>query len=656
MLPEDISEYWHGLQSQQTDWAFRAYARLIGTLSEDVQEKLRLKEDVAEPYVVIFGKTQVGKTTLLLDLMGIDNTQMRCISEVLRGGREQGKSATATATEYCASPNQRWGLSIQSKTLWFDSDNAVTQELGRLREAMESGNLVADSPCVMHIPKRFFAEATTAAPSVRILDLPGDNPANEKEQHHVDEMAKTYLPFADLILLVGRGDDLGFLRPEVIKLPGIEDWQSMPHRFRIVTTYSYTAQSVKDIIRNDVYAGASLLRRRLIQEIERFGFMSEAARSEELYFPLEFGNSWMGVQASDPALYKRMSPIITQLRSELLEQIRNSTTQLGRLRSTLNTHQSVKYIKKKKTDAIEFELKQLEERGKEITGELNDWKNKITQAESKNEKFHTVLNADAVIARQSIIKSAAKNPIFKASQVFPPGIRGFMDRCKTLKNRVSDYYQVLQGMQLDVKPGHDASNPVPYWIQVRNHIKEPKIDDLRGILDQSFSSIRIKLSNYKIDTYIFSSNYKEDYHKVTEAGNDAKSKIENLWMGAWLTALNNVDTIYREDHRMLQFELEVASMEYDRSCTLQAQVEGASSKNRIELNRIVSTSQEDLERCDRFVQFLDEEYLAALSKKMDRVLNIDDNSDALLQLLSCFDLKNQREELMELKNKSRIEL
>ena len=29
-------------------------------------------------------------------------------------------------------------------------------------------------------------------------------------------MAKTYLPFADLILLVGRGDDLGFLKPEVI--------------------------------------------------------------------------------------------------------------------------------------------------------------------------------------------------------------------------------------------------------------------------------------------------------------------------------------------------------------------------------------------------------------------------------------------------------
>ena len=36
-------EYWHELHKRQSDWAFRAYGRLIQTLSEDVQEKLALK-------------------------------------------------------------------------------------------------------------------------------------------------------------------------------------------------------------------------------------------------------------------------------------------------------------------------------------------------------------------------------------------------------------------------------------------------------------------------------------------------------------------------------------------------------------------------------------------------------------------------------------
>jgi len=219
MTCDSISEYWHGLHKKQSDWAFRAYSRLIMTLSEDVQEKLSLKDEAAQPYIVIFGKTQVGKTTLLLDLMGIDPVQMRIISEVMRGGREHGKSATATAMEYCRSTNERWGLTFQAKTCWLESDQAMTQALGQIRKLMEEGNLIVETPCVVHIPKRFFSKENTNAPKVRILDLPGDNPANEQEQKHVNHMAKTYLPFADLVLLVGRGDDLGFLKPEVITLP-----------------------------------------------------------------------------------------------------------------------------------------------------------------------------------------------------------------------------------------------------------------------------------------------------------------------------------------------------------------------------------------------------------------------------------------------------
>ena len=391
-------EYWYELHKRQSDWAFRAYGRLIQTLSEDVQEKLSLKDEAAQPYVVIFGKTQVGKTTLLLDLMGIAAEQMPIISEVMRGGREQGKSATATTMEYRASLGEYWGLTIpgESAPRLLDSDQEMKRALGQLREVMESGQLVAESPCVVHIPKRFFDTANSRATNVRILDLPGDNPANEQEQKHVNQMAKTYLPFADLILLVGRGDDLGFLKPEVITLPGIEDWQAMPHRFRIVTTYSYTAQSVKDILRNDDAADESLLRRRLIQEIERFGALNEAARDEALYFPLEFGNSWTGVQTTEPELHQRMSPIITRLRAELLNQISKATTPMGRLRSTLNTHHSVKYIQKKKTEVIETQIQELASKGRKIAQALVIWDKLVEQTGAQLSKIEAVLASQEV--------------------------------------------------------------------------------------------------------------------------------------------------------------------------------------------------------------------------------------------------------------------
>lgn len=651
MPSDNISKYWHRLHKRQSDWALRAYRRLIMTLSEDVQEKLSLKDEAAQPYIVIFGKTQVGKTTLLMDLMGIDPEQMQIISEVMRGGREQGKSATATAMEYCGSTNERWGLTLQAKTRWLDSDQAMTQALWQIREDMERGQLIAETPCVVHIPKRFFGKDNTNAPKVRILDLPGDNPANEQEQKHVNQMAKTYLPFADLILLVGRVDDLGFLRPEVIMLPGIEDWQAMPHRFRIVTTYSYTAQSVKDILRRDETTDESVLRKRLIQEIERFGVMSEAARTETLYFPLEFGNSWMGVQAREPELHQRMSPIITRLRAELLNQITKATTPMGRLRSTLNTHQSVKYIQRKKTGVIKTQIQKLAGKEAEIAGELCIWNTLVEQARAKLLKIEEVLASQNVSINQLLIKQAANNPKYASALTFPPKPCGKDDRA-TLQKLVSDYYQILPTLQLEVSPPDSFPASRPYWVQIRKNLPTSESRVVRDMLDDEFGSIRSKLSDYWFDTYLSSDNYLQDLKLIHDAGRMAQKTLVKQKMDAWLTALKKVHGEYLSAQRAAQSDLAVKTSERDNSLQQQVHVKAEQSTLHAELDRVVQRSAEDLKRCERFEHLLDEEYLSELSKRMETAHDTCDACDALLQLLSCEELRHQREELMELNKQS----
>ncbi len=688
-------EYWYELHKRQSDWAFRAYGRLIQTLSEDVQEKLSLKDEAAQPYVVIFGKTQVGKTTLLLDLMGIAPEQMPIISEVMRGGREQGKSATATAMEYRASMGEYWGLTIPGESApgLLDSDQKMKRALGQIREEMESGQLVAETPCVVHIPKRFFDTAHSSATNVRILDLPGDNPANEQEQQHVNQMAKTYLPFADLILLVGRGDDLGFLKPEVITLPAIEDWQAMPHRFRIVTTYSYTAQSVKDILRNDDAADESVLRRRLIQEIERFGVLNEAARNEALYFPLEFGNSWTSVQATEPALHQRMSPIITRLRAELLNQITKATTPMGRLRSTLNTHHSVKYIQKKKTEVIEIQIQRLARKGTEIAQELATWDKSVEKADAKLSKIKAVLVSQDLRANQLLIKRAASRPIYTTALKFPPVLRGPKDDVATLKKLVADYYEVLPTLQLEISSPNDSptllanssdgvlspsvsdafgvrrlssallafarrtDSPVsrPYWVQIRKSVGVAESRFVRDLLDDEFSSIRIKLSGYWLDTYWSSDNYREDLRLVHDAGKAAQETLAAYWMNAWLSALENVHGGYLKDQRAAQNDLTVKKDEREKSRQQQIRVETEQRTLHAELEHVQQRSAEDLERCERFEHLLNEEYLSELSERMATVHDAtNDDCDVLLQLLSCVELTHQREELMQMNKQSTI--
>lgn len=644
MAKQAVMDHWHALQAHQSDWAFRAYARLIKTLSKDVQEKLQLKEEVADPYVVIFGKTQVGKTTLLLDLMGIDPAQLGRISQVMRGGREAGKSATATAMEYCRSANGRWGLTLRSKTHWFEAEADVTRALGQLREDMEAGQLVAESPCVVHIPSSFFASQAAEGQSIRILDLPGDNPANAAEQAHVNHMAKTYLPFADLVLLVGRGDDLGFLRPEALTLPGIEDWQAMPHRFRIVTTYSYFAQSIKDAAREDARFDASKSRRRLIQQIELFGRLSDQAQDENLYFPLEFGTSWMSMQKNEPELHARIAPLIAGLRSELLEQISQSTSPVGRLRSTLDSHLGVGYIQKKKTEAVEQTIEQLESKNTTLVREIAIWTAAIRKAQDNWRTALQGLQTNTLGDGMKLIEHAASSPVFTVSGSYPPKEGAVKDDCETLRTLVNDYYRLLKGMRLEVK-----DNPrLAYWEGVRRLVNEPGLRMIEDIIDDAFSSIRYKLANYTFDTYLFSSNYQEDLRKVHSAGSEALNELVRLWKKRWLGALTVLDQEFKRDIDALEANLELQRYEQMLLIKQRERVEHETALKHGELKRIAQTSQQDLERCKRFTHLLDEEYLAELGQRMSLAMNDQDDCDALLQLLACTQLSNQRIELMRL--------
>lgn len=642
-------EYWHALQMRQPEWALRAYARLVQTLSKDVQQRLQLKGAVAEPYVVVFGKTQVGKTTLLLDLMGVAPPHMARISKVLRGGRDAGQSATATTMEYCRSANERWGLNRKGETSWLKHDEEMTQALGILRAQMEHGQLKAETaPCVVHIPKSCFLGGTQG-PSVRMLDLPGDNPANEEEQRHVHLMAKTYLPFADLILLVGKGDDLGFLRPGAITLPGIEDWQSMPYRFRIVTTYSYFPKSVKDILRKEPDINASQLRQRLIEQVERFGRLSEPARESRLYFPLEFGNSWQQTKKDDPLLHSRMAPIITNLRNELLEEITRSTTPMGRLRSTLDTHISVRYIQMNKTRAIEEALKALEVRKTASAAELRNWATLMERSQQSATSIFELLADKPAERGTAAITQAAAAMLASPDLRYPPKEGDIKDDRQTLYKLIRDYCHTLGGMSLEVQPNNC---PLPYWRQVRTNFLTPEREAIDDILDCEFGQIRSKLNEYWFDMYWSSSNYQEDCAYVHEAGAEALTGVVILWKQQWLAALACTDRAFHRALQQAQAQAAIHNEEAEQARARHRVLEKAVLEQGAERKRIVQNSKEDLERCERFIGLLEQEYSVALDTQYAAALAEPDASDSLLRLFSCVALSQQYYEFLAFNQRS----
>ncbi len=633
---------WHNLNAHLSGWAFRAYARLLQTLSQDVQI-LSSEGCVPKPYVVIFGKTQVGKTTLLLDLMGIDAASMPTVSQVLRGGRESGKSATATAMEYCRSADHRWGVALDAEPLWFEENDLITQKLGDIREAMEAGRLSTQQPCVVHIPRHFFGKGDTSSPHVRILDLPGDNPANGREQEHVNKVAKKHLPFADMVLLVGRGDDLSFLRPEVITLPGIEDWQVMPHRFRIVTTYSCYAQSVKDLIRKDADFNVTQLRRRLIDQIQLFNELSEAARSESLYFPLEFGTSWTGMREQEPLLYERVAPIIGELRRDLLTQIQECTSPMGRLRNTLNTHLSVKHVLQKKKSELKDKLNKLHEKSEKLGAEFKFWKDKVHEHKEKI----TLLSESASRRGDFCLKKAPPNA------PTPYQARDDAKDAEELHKMVRSLRYSLKNMRpvLFKNTKIEDRNSKFYKKKVFSFFKDPDEQSKEDLLSKSFFDIHNKLNDYTVNWYLLVENYKKDLAMVRESSEKAKIQLTELFTARWMEAQKNADIELREELRREENDFSSAIDEQSKILNQQNLLAPRRLQLINNLIDITRRGEEDLERCDRFTHLLDEEYLQALDHQMDGVAQTEDDCDALLILLSCEEMRHQRKNLIAMEAK-----
>lgn len=647
-MTRSAAAWWKANYEGRHAWAFSAYDAFMASLSPEVRERLVQKKEQDEAYVVVFGKTQVGKTTLLMDLMGVSPSVMARVSEVLRGGRPEGRSATATAMEYRCSPDMRWGLRKEQSTRWFETDSDMTCAIAELRHAMEGQCLVLKQPCVVHIPQNCF-DARDGQSLVRMLDLPGDKPANDVEQDHVHEMARRYVPLADLILLVGRGDDLSFLQPGGLTLPGIEDWQSVPSRFRIVTTYSFTAESVRELVWGQTGAlSIELFRERLIEQIEKSGSLSDQARQPQRFFSLEFGQSWSGAKRRRPGLYERLSPIIDEQKQQLHADIHASTAPLARLKGAVHAHVAVAWLKKTRLTQMQEEVDDLAQRLAKARDECIQAERAVRQSSSKLQAL------DVHLAH--LVGGKLKRDLDKGFQLVgdaPPAGPG---------KSVADFRLVITLVRrsfirraTDSRPRIEALGETRddalltrerFWakLQLGDHKSE-----ILGILEEAFSWFECRLNKYAMDSYWpnLSKDYSDDLERLTRCLADAEEQLLNAARQWWLEEAQKSIAKMRGDRRTLKQR--VANFE-----SLAGELRGRTDK--IAMQHLSSQQRclmfeqrmdKDLVESQRFHRLLDENYLTELQQRRQEVVHGSCPSRRLIALLGAVQLSDTRRKLMQ---------
>lgn len=625
-----------GLYADRLGWAHRAYQRFINALSPEVREHLVGGDGVHEPYVAVYGKTQVGKTTLLLELMEVRESAQAGISAVLRGRREYGKSATATAMEYRRSPDNDWHLDVGAGPVVYADDNAMCDALGALRQAMSERKLLNDDPVVVSIPSDRFQRSADAGLNVRMLDLPGDNPTDEVERVHVARMAERYVPHADLILLVGRADDLSFLDPAALSLPGIKDWQYVPNRFRIVTTYSFTPQSVQQYARQlDGAPDPARFRERLLGQVDTFGLaLAPEAREPHRFYPLEFGQSWQAMLDVDLDFAARLAPVVAQVRAELHADIRASANEASRFRNACDIH----IVARRQQEAgVQQAQATIELLGKELAQAEAGHLVSVKGAQGAAKRAAA---ARARLAERAHVEAV----IAQVAKIDVDEQAGLVDRLGTnttyLYGRISQFEVWLRKAFLALEPDDQA---LAFFGQSAPDM-QGQVIALNRIVEDEFSSLRSRMNGYWRDEYYpsMSSSFADDTSELRAAIRACAEKAGKLAHKDWTRQFKV---------RLAQLETEANTADAERAALdqvakslleQQQSLMNQLDRTRSELDARSARLKQDGALAQRFRIMLDQEYLAEMRSRRAALAASRSPLNSLSILLSIALLQEER--------------
>ena len=295
-----LDELWIPFGLKKLQWAYEARNKFIENIShQDV--KNYLQGDAKKRVAILYGKPQVGKTTLILTLMGVKEDSFAELQCILRAGRESGNSSTSTAIRYGYS-DEDWYWRTENEEFGEGlKDTDIIEKLGKVREEISNNRMPYEIN--IGIPKKYFEKTY----NIEIVDLPGVDSRDTGEKGYVGNLIGRYLLESNLTIVVTKATDVQGIKK--FKLNGQFDWSSLPG-YRVVATRTYEADSIRKHLGTKI----SVDKLKNIYALDLKGCMNGIK-----VYPLDFGDSFLELFKCDAQKYNN----IKEARDALLEELRN---------------------------------------------------------------------------------------------------------------------------------------------------------------------------------------------------------------------------------------------------------------------------------------------------------------------------------------------
>lgn len=312
---------------QQKDlWQENAFNKIKESLLSVRDNPLLRYDTMRKKYlVVIYGKSQIGKSTLILNMIGIRDKCFPLVYKTLRAKVPKGNSSTSTAIIYSKSDTEDYGLAVAPLNGQIPEKQSYTadelsQKLEEMRSRVEQNKEADDLILFIDIPRSFFVEDPTAE-DIMVMDMPGVESRNQKEKNHVEALMRRYIPIAQVCIVACSANKIQSL--EDTELPGELRWREMPEQYVVVTTSSYSQGTIKDYFRKPATARDKsfyqFVKGTYNHEVR--GYLGEGSRME--IFPVDLGDSLQRMHDSlkeKPADAKE----VLDTKNRVLAELRNS--------------------------------------------------------------------------------------------------------------------------------------------------------------------------------------------------------------------------------------------------------------------------------------------------------------------------------------------
>ncbi len=172
--------------------------------------------------IIVYGATQMGKTTMIMNLIGIKEEKKEELSKMLRGDAKQGNSSTSTPIIYNRWNSDKFGIAL-------GNENAVTEgtlkeysvgdfakaiaEINSTQRHKSGRDFDIDSVRYYYIPYDFYQEDHSKN-EIQILDLPGFGEKNAQMYDKVDALIQRLSSFSAGTIAVIRAEKIANLESE----------------------------------------------------------------------------------------------------------------------------------------------------------------------------------------------------------------------------------------------------------------------------------------------------------------------------------------------------------------------------------------------------------------------------------------------------------